>query len=86
MQINVHPRSLRLDGLLHPLDSLVLDIQLTLLAMCAHPLDVHTHIMPKSIVFVHTSIIEDNAFMWFPLAFQVQYLDFYICFIAYCVL
>ena len=51
--------------------------------MCAHPLDVHMHFMPKSIVFVHTSIIEDNAFMWFPLAFQVQYLDFYICFIAY---
>ena len=23
--------------------------------------------------------------MWLPLAFQVQYLDFYICFIALCV-
>ena len=23
--------------------------------------------------------------MWLPLAFQVKYLDFYICFIAYCV-
>ena len=58
----------------------------SVLAMCAHPLGIHMHFMPKSIVFVHTSIIEDNAFMWFPLAFQVQYLDFYICFIAYRVL
>ena len=41
------------------------------------------HFMPKSILFVYTSIIEDNALMWFPLEFQVQYLDFYICFIAY---
>ena len=30
MQMNVHPRSFWLDGLSHPLDSLVLDIQLTL--------------------------------------------------------
>ena len=30
MQMNVHSRSFWLDGLLHPLDSLVLDIQLTL--------------------------------------------------------
>ena len=30
MQMNVHPRSLWLDGLSRPLDSLVLDIQLTL--------------------------------------------------------
>ena len=34
-------------------------------------------------IFLHTSITEDNAYMWLPLAFQVQYLDFYICFIAY---
>ena len=47
------------------------------------PFDVHMHFMPKFILFVHTSIIEDNALMWFPLAFQVQYFNFYICFIAY---
>ena len=58
----------------------------SVLAMCAPPFDVHMHFMPKSISFVHTSIIEDNAFMWFTLAFQIQYLDFYICFIAYCVI
>ena len=50
--------------------------------MCAHPLGVHMHSMLKLIIFVPASIIEDNAFMWFPLAFQVQYLDFYTCFIA----
>ena len=33
-------------------------------------------------IFLHTSITEDNAYMWLPLALQVQYLDFYICFIA----
>ena len=27
--------------------------------------DVHMHYMPKSILFVHTYIIEDNALMWF---------------------
>ena len=43
------------------------------------------HFMPKSIYLFITSITEDNAYMWLPLAFQVKYLDFYICFIAYCV-
>ena len=43
----------------------------SVLAMCAHLLDVHMYFMPKSIIFVHINIIEDNAFMWFPLAFQV---------------
>ena len=41
------------------------------------------HFMPKSIYLFITSITEDNAYMWLPLAFQVKYLDFYICFIAY---
>ena len=43
----------------------------SVLAMCAHLLDIHMHFMPKSIIFVHLSSIEDNAFMWLPLAFQV---------------
>ena len=34
-------------------------------------------------IFLQSSITEDNAYMWLPMAFQVQYLDFYICFIAY---
>ena len=34
-----------------------------------------------SILYIST-LLEDNAFMWFPLAFQVKYMDFYICFIA----
>ena len=42
----------------------------SVLAMCAHLLDVHMHFIPKSIIFVHINIIEHNAFMWFPLAFQ----------------
>ena len=41
------------------------------------------HFMPKSIYLFITRITEDNAYMWLPLAFQVKYLDFYICFIAY---
>ena len=36
----------------------------------------------KIYIFHQSSITEDNAYMWLPLAFQVQYLDFYVCFIA----
>ena len=36
----------------------------------------------KIYIFHQTSITEDNAYMWLPLAFQVQYLDFCICFTA----
>ena len=43
----------------------------SVLAMCAHLFDIHMHFMPKSIIFIHLNSIEDNAFMWFPLAFQV---------------
>ena len=35
----------------------------------------------KIYIFHQSSITEDNAYMWLPLAFQVQYLDFYICFL-----
>ena len=38
----------------------------------------------KIYIFHQTSITEDNAYMWLPLAFQVQYLDFYIC-LLHCV-
>ena len=51
----------------------------SVLAMCAHPLGNH---LCQIYVFHQSSITEDNAYMWLPLAFQVQYLDFYICFIA----
>ena len=43
----------------------------SVLAMCAHLFDIHMHSMPKSIIFVNLNSIEDNAFMWLPLAFQV---------------
>ena len=41
------------------------------LAMCAHPLGTPMHFMPKSIIFIYIITQEDNAFVWFPLAFQV---------------
>ena len=53
MQINVHPRSFWLDGLSRPLDSLVLDIQLTF----SDPLGVHMHFMPKSIYFFKPALL-----------------------------
>ena len=43
----------------------------SVLAMCAHLLDIPMHFMLKFIILVHLNSIEDSAFMWLPLAFQV---------------
>ena len=67
----VHPEWMSLSTLLFQPSGTSLDL---VLAMCAHHLDTYTLCV---INLLNTTSNEDNAFMWLPLAFQVQYRDFY---------